>query len=281
MEIISEIKAMKAYVRAIKEKGETICLVPTMGYLHEGHLDLMRMGRPLADHLVISIFVNPTQFGPNEDLDKYPRDMERDARLSESVGVECIFFPEASGMYPDGYATYVNVERISEGLCGASRPTHFRGVTTVVAKLFNIVEPDLAIFGEKDYQQLAVIMRMVDDLNMNVKVLGHPTVREKDGIAMSSRNSYLSAEERINALVLRKSLLHARGRVKKGEHGAAQIRKEVKDLISQTPGCAIDYVEIVDAVTLEPVDRIDGRAVMALAVKVGKTRLIDNITLEA
>ena len=281
MKIIQEVAAMKAYVKAIKDKGETICLVPTMGYLHEGHLDLMRMGGPMADHNIISIFVNPTQFGPNEDLDKYPRDMERDTQLAESVGVECIFFPDADQMYPNGYATYINVERITQGLCGAARPTHFRGVTTVVAKLFNIVEPDLAIFGEKDYQQLAVIRRMVKDLNMNVKIVAHPTVREEDGLAMSSRNKYLNPEQRKDALVLHRALLHARDRVKAGEKNTAEIRDKVVEMIANTPGSVIDYVEIVDGDTLEPVEKFNARAVMALAVKFGTTRLIDNITLEA
>jgi pantoate--beta-alanine ligase len=281
MKIIQEVAAMKACVKAIKEKGETICLVPTMGYLHEGHLDLMRMGRPMADHLMISIFVNPTQFAPNEDLDKYPRDMERDTQLAASVGVDCIFFPDVSQMYPEGYATYVNVENITRGLCGAARPTHFRGVTTVVLKLFNIIEPDLSIFGEKDYQQLAVIRRMVEDLNMNVEIVAHPTVREEDGLAMSSRNKYLNPEERKNALVLHRSLLLAQDRVKAGEKSTARIREEVVKMIANTPGSVIDYVEIVDTDTLEPVDKTDGRTVMALAVKFGTTRLIDNITLEA
>ena len=217
MEIIREVKAMKAYVKKIKQKGETICLVPTMGYLHQGHLDLMRMGGPMADHLIISIFVNPTQFGPNEDLDKYPRDMERDTQLAESVGVECIFFPDAEQMYPHGYATYVNVEGITQGLCGASRPTHFRGVTTVVAKLFNIVEPDISVFGEKDYQQLTVIKRMVDDLDVDVQIIPCETVREPDGIAMSSRNAYLSKEERRQGLSLYQALLEARKLFNNGE----------------------------------------------------------------
>ncbi len=279
MEIIKDVKAMKAYVKAIKTKGETICLVPTMGYLHEGHLDLMRMGRPLADHLIISIFVNPTQFGAGEDLDKYPRDLPRDTRLAESVGVDCIFNPEAADMYPQGYATYVNVEGITEGLCGASRPGHFRGVTTVVAKLFNIIEPDISVFGEKDYQQLAVIRRMVEDLNMNVKVLAHRTVREEDGLAMSSRNKYLSPEERKNALVLNRSLGFARDRVRSGERSAAAIKSEVEKMIAGTPGCTIDYVEIVNPDLLTPLETIGTRAVMAMAVRVGKTRLIDNITL--
>ena len=281
MEIIREIQAMKEWVRAARKKGETVCLVPTMGYLHEGHLDLMRMGRPLADHLVISIFVNPTQFGAGEDLDRYPRDLPRDIELSESVGVECIFHPEASEMYPPDYCTYVNVENITSGLCGASRPGHFRGVATVVAKLFNIVEPDIAIFGEKDYQQLAVLKKMVEDLNMNVQILAHPTVRENDGLAMSSRNKYLTPEQRKNALVLFWTLKAARERVKQGERSAAVLKSEAVTMIEQVPECTIDYVDIVDPVLLTPLERIEDRAVMALAVKVGTTRLIDNMTLEA
>jgi pantoate--beta-alanine ligase len=281
MQTIKTVAAMKAYVREVKGRGETICLVPTMGYLHEGHLDLMRRGRPLADHLVISIFVNPTQFGVNEDLDKYPRDLPRDSAMAESVGVECIFHPEALDMYPRGYQTYINVEKITEGLCGASRPGHFRGVTTVVAKLFNIVEPDVSVFGEKDYQQLAVIRKMVEDLNMTVKVLAHPTVREEGGLAMSSRNKYLGPGERKNALVLNQSLRRAQERVKGGERSAASIRAEAEAAIAGTPGCRIDYIEIVHPDTLEPLEIIDDRAVMALAVRVGATRLIDNMTLGA
>jgi pantoate--beta-alanine ligase len=280
MEIIRTVAAMKEYVRKVKARGETICLVPTMGYLHEGHLDLMRMGRPLADHLVISIFVNPTQFGVNEDLDKYPRDLPRDSAMAESVGVEVIFHPEAMDMYPKGYQTYINVEEITDGLCGASRPGHFRGVTTVVAKLFNIVEPDVSVFGEKDYQQLAVIRKMVDDLNMSGKVLAHPTVREEDGLAMSSRNKYLSPEERQHALVLNRSLRRAAERVKGGEKSAAAIRAAAEAAISATPGAAIDYIEIVHPDTLKPLEIIEDKAVMALAVKMGVTRLIDNMTLE-
>jgi pantoate--beta-alanine ligase len=280
MYVITDVKAMKAYVRVIKQKGETICLVPTMGYLHKGHLDLMRMGKGLADHLILSIFVNPTQFGPTEDLAKYPRDFEKDRELSEGVGVECIFYPDAPQMYPPGYTTYVNVEGITEGLCGASRPTHFRGVATVVAKLFNIVEPDVAVFGEKDYQQLVVIKRMVDDLNMNVKVIAHPTVREEDHLAMSSRNKYLSPEQRKNALVLSRSLKRAQELVRSGERNTSKIKSVVVDMISSTPECVIDYVEIVDPDTLRCVERIEERAVMALAVKVGATRLIDNMELK-
>jgi len=272
---------MKAYVREIHAMGETLCLVPTMGYLHEGHLDLMRRGRTLADHVIISIFVNPTQFGPHEDLDTYPRDFARDEKLAESVGVECIFFPGVQEMYPQGYATYVNVEQITEGLCGAGRPGHFRGVATVCAKLFNICDPDCAVFGEKDYQQLAVIRRMVDDLNMRVQIIAHPTVREADGLAMSSRNKYLSPEQRRNATVLNRVLIQAQELVKAGEHDTAAIRQKTIELIRSTPEVVIDYVEIVHPETLACLDMIEDQAVMALAVKVGPTRLIDNMTLEA
>lgn len=280
MDVITTVREMKAYVRAVRQRGETICLVPTMGYLHKGHIDLMRAGKTLADRLVISIFVNPTQFGPNEDLAKYPRDFERDAYLSEEVGVECIFFPHVDEMYPSGYATYVNVEGITDTLCGMARPTHFRGVTTVVAKLFNICEPDVSVFGEKDYQQLTVIRRMVEDLNMNVKVVAHATVREEDGLAMSSRNKYLNPEQRKNALVLNRALHMAKTLVQQGEQDAAKIRQKAIDMIALTPEAVIDYVEIVHPETLQCIDVIDDRAVMALAVKVGQTRLIDNMELK-
>ncbi len=279
MVVITTVQEMKAHVRAVRARGETICLVPTMGYLHKGHLDLMRMGKGLADHLMISIFVNPTQFGPSEDLSRYPRDFERDRMLSEEVGVECIFFPGPEEMYPEGYATYVNVEEITQALCGVSRPTHFRGVATVVAKLFNICEPDVSVFGQKDYQQLAVIRRMVKDLDMNVRVVAHPTVREDDGLAMSSRNKYLSGEQRTNALVLSRALDTARGLVMRGERRASEIRKVAVDMIEATPGALMDYVEIVHPETLRTIDTIDDRAVMALAVRFGPTRLIDNTEL--
>jgi pantoate--beta-alanine ligase len=279
MDVITTVREMKAYARAIHQRGETICLVPTMGYLHQGHLDLMRMGRNLADHLIISIFVNPTQFGTGEDLSVYPRDFQRDRRLSEDVGVECIFFPDVEEMYPQAYATYVNVEGMTESLCGRSRPTHFRGVTTVVAKLFNICDPDVSVFGQKDYQQLAVIRRMVEDLNMNVRVVAHPTVREADGLAMSSRNKYLSGEQRQEALVLSRALNMARDLVTRGEKAAERVRQAAIDMIASTPEAVVDYVEIVHPDTLHCIDVIDDRAVMALAVKIGSTRLIDNIEL--
>jgi pantoate--beta-alanine ligase len=279
MDVITTLQEMKAAVKAVKSRGETICLVPTMGYLHKGHTDLMRMGRKLADHLFISIFVNPTQFAPNEDLARYPRDFERDRALCEEVGVECIFHPSPEEMYPAGYATYVNVEGITQTLCGRSRPTHFRGVTTVVAKLFNICEPDVAVFGEKDYQQLAVIRRMVRDLDMGVRIVAHPTVREDDGLAMSSRNAYLSADHRTGALVLSRALAHAADIVIEGERDASKVRKAASAMIASTPGAIIDYVEIVHPDTLQSIDVIDGSAVMALAVKFGTTRLIDNTVL--
>lgn len=279
MEVITTVGTMKSYVRALKQKGETICLVPTMGFLHEGHLELMRAGRKMADHLVISIFVNPAQFGPTEDLAKYPRDFDRDRELSEGVGVECIFFPAVSEMYPDGYATYINVEEITSRLCGIARPTHFRGVTTVVAKLFNIIEPDVSVFGEKDYQQLTVIRRMVADLNMNVKVSSHPTVRETDGLAMSSRNKYLNPQQRKDALVLSRALKKAQELINKGERDAGKIRQTALDIISSAPDTAVDYVEIVHPESLETIHLIESRAVMALAVKIGNTRLIDNVEL--
>ncbi|MBN1636206.1 MAG: pantoate--beta-alanine ligase [Deltaproteobacteria bacterium] len=280
MDIIRDIAAMKDYVRAIKTKGETISLVPTMGYFHEGHLSLMRMAKDLADHPIISLFVNPTQFGENEDLSSYPRDFERDSHQARDVGVECIFYPDASQMYREGYATYISVEGISSKLCGVSRPIHFRGVATVVAKLFNIIEPDVAVFGQKDYQQLVVIKRMVQDLNMNVKIIGHPTFREADGLAMSSRNEYLTPAERKKAVVLYNALKHAGKLCKQGQHDTARLKAEVKSMIDACPGCQVDYVEIIDPEKLEPIDTIEDRAVMALAVKLGKARLIDNKMLE-
>ena len=277
--MINEVKVMKAHVRMIRSKKQTIALVPTMGYLHEGHVSLMHKARNLADHLIVSIFVNPTQFGVGEDLDKYPRDLERDKKLAAQARVECIFHPTPEQMYPGGYATYVDVEEITAGLCGASRPKHFRGVATVCAKLFNIIEPDVAVFGEKDFQQLSVIKRMVEDLNMNVQIIPHHTVREEDGLAMSSRNTYLSQEERKNATVLYRSLLHARELCQAGQHDARAVRAAVVALVESTPGAVIDYIEIVDPKNLQPLTTIEPGAVMALAVKFGRTRLIDNMII--
>jgi pantoate--beta-alanine ligase len=260
--------------------GKTIAFVPTMGYLHEGHLALMREGRKHGDVLVISIFVNPKQFGPAEDLQRYPRDLDRDVILAKSLGVDVVFAPEAETMYDKAYQTYVDLELLPRHLCGPSRPGHFRGVATVVAKLFNIVRPQVAIFGEKDYQQLAIIRRMVRDLNFDVRIIGVPTVREPDGLAMSSRNTYLSEDERRSALSLFQSLQGAQKGVAEGIRDATQIIGSASALIGSRPHTRIDYVAVCDPDTLEDVDRVQRPTLMALAVWVGKTRLIDNAILK-
>jgi pantoate--beta-alanine ligase len=256
--------------------------VPTMGYLHEGHLELARIARAENRNVVVSIFVNPAQFGPREDYAGYPRDTERDLAMLKSEKVGIVFMPGAEDMYPARYCTWVDLEKVTERLEGAVRPGHFRGVATVVAKLFNIVEPTRAYFGQKDAQQLVVIKKMVTDLNMNLEVIAVPTVREPDGLAMSSRNVYLNPEERKSALVLYKSLTLAQKLWNKGETNADLIRKEMTSLIQSEPRAArIDYVSIADAETLEELDKIDRPAVVSLAVKIGKPRLIDNIILGA
>jgi pantoate--beta-alanine ligase len=251
-----------------------------MGYLHEGHLALMREGRKHGDALIVSIFVNPKQFGPAEDLQRYPRDLDRDVTLAESVGVDVVFAPEAGAVYEDRFQTHVDLELLPRHLCGPSRPNHFRGVATVVAKLFNIVRPRVAIFGEKDYQQLAVIRRMVRDLNFGIKIIGVPTVREPDGLAMSSRNTYLSEEERRSSMSLFKSLQLAQQAVSEGVSDAQALMRSTSEFIVSYPHTKIDYVTVCDPDTLEDVNRIDGPALMALAVWVGGTRLIDNTILE-
>ncbi len=276
MEIIETVRDMQDFSESLRLLGKRIAFVPTMGYLHDGHLELMKKGKKLADCLVTSIYVNPTQFGPDEDLDKYPRDFERDERLSRDVGVDVIFYPPNSQMYPENYHTYVTVEDISTNLCGLTRPTHFRGVATVCAKLFNIVKPHVTIFGRKDFQQLVVIKRMVTDLNMDIEVVGIPTVREPDGLAMSSRNAYLKKDERESALSLSRSLKLAGSLYDQGQRDAGIIINEVKDFIEKHPGTRIDYVKICDAETMKDVGRLDGRSVLALAVWVGTPRLIDN-----
>jgi len=279
MLIYHTIAEVRQYVREARSSGQSIGLVPTMGYLHEGHLELMRQAKKQCDKVIVSIFVNPTQFGPGEDLESYPRDLKRDARMSEEVGVDAIFNPAADEIYPAGYCTYVDVERITENLCGLSRPGHFRGVATVVAKLFNIVKPDFAFFGQKDAQQVLVINRMATDLNMDLEVVTVPTVREPDGLAMSSRNIYLEPEQRRVALVLSRSLRQAEEIFQAGERDAAKIRQLVIDMIEQETLLNIDYVKIYSHPDLEPVERIEGPALLALAVKIGRTRLIDNIIL--
>jgi pantoate--beta-alanine ligase len=279
MFIYHTIAEIREFVRQARVKGSSIGFVPTMGYLHEGHLELMRRAKEKCDCVIVSIFVNPTQFGPGEDLERYPRDLERDARLAEGAGVDAIFNPGVKEIYPPGYCTYVDVERITESLCGFSRPGHFRGVATVVTKLFNIVKPDQAFFGQKDAQQVLVIQRMAADLNLEVGVVTVPTVRESDGLAMSSRNVYLDAGQRQAALVLSRSLKMAADEVRAGEQNAAKIRHLVIEMIKAEPLADIDYVEIYSHPDLEPVELIEGPALLAMAVKIGQTRLIDNTIL--
>ena len=280
MQIIKDIKEMQARCLAARSAGQTIAFVPTMGYLHEGHMSLLHEGRKRGDLLVLSIFVNPTQFGQGEDLDRYPRDFERDEALARECGVDLIFYPRANTIYPDGYATYVVVEGpLTNTLEGASRPTHFRGVTTVVTKLFTIVMPDVALFGRKDFQQLAVVRRMAADLNLPVEIVGMPIIRESDGLAMSSRNVYLSASERQQSLSLIDSLNTAASVVRAGERAASTVVAKTVDRLESEPDLEVDYVKICNAETLEGVDEIDQESVMLLAVRIGKTRLIDNSLL--
>lgn len=280
VKIIKDIQEMQLLAENARQEKKRIALVPTMGALHEGHLQLMEHGRGLADLLVVSIFVNPLQFGPKEDFEKYPRDLEKDGRLAEARGVDILFSPEALDFYPEFFQTYVNVETMTQFLCGARRPGHFRGVTTVVCKLFHIVKPHLAVFGQKDYQQWMTLRRMVEDLNMDIEVVGYPTVREEDGLAMSSRNVYLSPEERISARCLSQALKEARDRVGKGERRVEVLLNQVSQIISRQPHTRIDYARIVHPRTLEELTAIEDQAVLALAVFVGSTRLIDNGLLE-
>lgn len=274
----SEVRAASDDARA---QGKRLGLVPTMGALHEGHLSLVRAAREQCDVVTVSIFVNPTQFGPTEDLSKYPRQFERDRQLLEKEGVEVLFAPSVEDMYPAGGATtWVVVEGLSERLDGRSRPGHFRGVTTIVAKLFHIVEPEAAFFGQKDAAQLAVIRRMVLDLNFRVRIVACPIVRESDGLAMSSRNAYLNPEERGRALVLQRSLQRAQQRFRAGERIAARLISSGQEVFAGEPLVGLDYFEIVDPDTLESVERISERALIAVAAYVGSTRLIDNLVLE-
>jgi pantoate--beta-alanine ligase len=276
MEIINSVSDMQQRCLAARAAGRRIALVPTMGFLHEGHLSLLREGKRRGDLLILSLFVNPTQFGQGEDLDSYPRDLEGDAERARSVGVDLLFAPTAGDMYPGGYASYVNVEGLTEVLCGESRPSHFRGVTTVVCKLFAIVQPQVALFGRKDFQQLAVIRRMTADLNLPVEIIGMPIVREADGLAMSSRNSYLSADERCQALALNDAICLAKTAVAAGEKSSANLLQLVRQRIDQETDAAIDYVQIRHAETLQEATVIDRHAVLLLAVRIGQTRLIDN-----
>ena len=277
--IIETAREMQEYSESLRLQGKRIAFVPTMGYFHEGHLDLMRIGRKRGDVLVVSIYVNPTQFGPAEDFEQYPRDFERDRKMAESVGVDVIYAPSHKEMYPEGNSTYVLVGGVTENLCGLSRPNFFRGVATVCTKLFNIVKPHVTVFGRKDFQQLVTIRRMVEDLNLDIEVVGMPTTREEDGLAMSSRNVYLKPEERKSALSLSRSLLLAESLYGAGERDAQKIEGDVRRFIEGYPFTKIDYARICDVATMKNVERIERESVLALAVWVGKTRLIDNHVL--
>lgn len=276
MKVISSIEEIKK----IKRYNISIGFVPTMGYLHEGHISLIKKAREENDIVITSIFVNPTQFSPNEDFEKYPRDESRDLQKCEENGCDIVFLPQVDEMYPDSFLTFVQVEELGKGLCGKSRPTHFRGVTTVLTKLFNIVKPDRAYFGQKDAQQLVIVKKMVEDLNMYVEIIGCPIVREADGLAISSRNTYLSPEERNDALFLNKSLKLAKNLIENGEKNISIIKNEMKKTILSGNNNSIDYIEFVDTKTLNPVSEIKDKVLIAIAVKVGKTRLIDNIVVE-
>ena len=276
IKVVRTVEEMKALSREIRQKGQRLGFVPTMGFFHEGHLALMRYARPRCDQLVVSLFVNPIQFGPREDFREYPRDFERDAKLAQGEGVDILFAPEAEDMYPQGFQTYVEVTELSKPLCGAKRPWHFRGVATVVLKLFNIVNPHFAVFGLKDYQQFLVIRQMVRDLNLDIEILGHPIVREPDGLAMSSRNIYLSPEERKSALCLYQALELAKRRVAEGVREVAALTEELSQFISSHPYTRIDYIEFRHPETLAEVTEIKGPTLLALAVFVGRARLIDN-----
>jgi pantoate--beta-alanine ligase len=279
METVTNPQDMQRLAGEWRSQGRKIALVPTMGYFHPGHVSLMAYGRTRCDRLVVSLFVNPTQFAPTEDLATYPRDPERDAALAADAGVDVLYTPSAADMYPQGYQSYVTVEELSQGLCGASRPGHFRGVATVVLKLFHQVRPQVAVFGEKDYQQLQVIKRMAADLNLPVEVAGRPIVREPDGLALSSRNTYLNPEERQAALCLFRALVAARELVLTGAKSRDLVLTAVRQLIASTPHTRIDYLALVDPETLREVAAIEERARLLLAVWVGNTRLIDNTLL--
>jgi pantoate--beta-alanine ligase len=281
VKIIRSVAEMEAVSRSLAASGKSLGFVPTMGCLHEGHLSLVRESRKTMGATVVSIFVNPTQFGPGEDFKSYPRDAERDQRLLEAEGVDILFMPEAAEVYPDGYRTYVEVLDLQDRLCGASRPRHFRGVCTIVLKLFQIVRPDAAFFGWKDAQQVVILKKMVKDLNVGIRIEACPLIRDADGLALSSRNSYLSAEERRAALSLSASLRAAQAMVGAGERDAGVVIEQMKETIGREPLARIDYIEIVGPDDLLPLKTIGGEALVALAVFVGKTRLIDNIRFKA
>lgn len=280
MKIVDNVKEIRNIVKEWKADGLTVGLVPTMGYLHEGHKSLIDRAVAENDRVVVSDFVNPMQFGPKEDLATYPRDLEMDSALCEAAGAHIIFHPEPDEMYHDDFSSFVDMNTLTSGLCGKTRPIHFRGVCTVLAKLFNIVQPDKAYFGQKDAQQLAVVTHMVNDLNFNLEIVGCPIIREEDGLAKSSRNTYLSADERQAALILSKALKNGKALIESGETDAKKVVKIISDEISAEPLAKIDYVEIVSWPTLEEVDTIDSDILCAIAVYIGKVRLIDNFIIK-
>lgn len=280
MKVFHDIQTLRVFLDDIKREGKTIGFVPTMGYLHEGHLSLIEASVKENDITVLSIYVNPTQFGPDEDLDHYPRDIENDKKLAEDAGANVIFIPDHHIMYKNNHVTYVQVNGLTHQLCGQSRPTHFQGVTTIVTKLFNIVQPNRAYFGQKDAQQAIVIKRMVMDLNMPITIVVCPIMREADGLAMSSRNTYLSPEEREQATVLFEALQKAKVLIDSGERSSKTVKAMMTKLIHTKPSATIDYVSIVGTDTLEDIENLEDNILVALAVKIGKTRLIDNLQME-
>lgn len=280
MKIVTTIQEAKEQIKEWKDQGLSVGLVPSMGYLHEGHASLMKAAVSQMDKVAVSVFVNPTQFGPNEDYDSYPRDLDHDIAICEEQGVDLIFHPSVEEMYGKNYNTYVTMETLGDELCGKSRPIHFRGVCTVVTKLFNILTPDKAFFGQKDAQQLAIIKRMVKDLNMNLEIVGCPIIREEDGLAKSSRNTYLSPEERQAALILSKTIFMGQKMVEEGERDVKTLLDAMKANIETEPLARIDYVEVVDGETMQKVDRIEESVLVAMAVYIGNTRLIDNFMYE-
>lgn len=281
MNTVRKIKEMKSVVRDVRSLGKSVGVVPTMGYLHEGHLSLVQASLQSADCTVVSIFVNPAQFGPKEDFKEYPRDLARDSQLLEKLGVDLLFCPDYTEMYPPDYKTYIEVESLQDKLCGPSRPGHFRGVCTVVLKLFNIVQPDVAFFGQKDAQQAIILKRMVSDLNLDVRVEVMPTVREEDGLALSSRNVYLDPEQRQSALCLSRSLNEAAGMIRSGERRTDPLMDRMREIIDREDLAKLDYISIVDTGSLEPLKEIKKEALIALAVFFGSVRLIDNMMVSA
>ena len=279
MKIFVTIESIRKICREKRLNGAKIGLVPTMGALHEGHLSLVRIAKEKADFVVVSIFVNPIQFSPSEDFEKYPRNLERDSTLLEEAGADAVFAPNVKIIYPENFSTFVEVKGISEHLCGEFRPGHFKGVTTVVCKLFNIICPDFAVFGEKDAQQLAVIKKMIYDLNMDIKIISAPIIREKDGLAMSSRNVYLNPDERYEAATIYRSLREGKNIANSGETSRVKIVEIIRSILQSSPLIKVEYIEIVDSQSMKPVDLVKEGALIMIAVRIGKTRLIDNISI--